>query len=153
MGSRYAVFNYLTTDRRRPSPILWQDRPPADRDRLAGLEPPEQRPARAPEGFRAIDAEPARARLLLEEEAHARHRVDRLERAHDVFAPVNLAARRELFRAHRESRREVAEGQQLADEPLDAERAIHVEGRLASVHRHALTHPRQPQAIGAAVVG
>ncbi len=79
--------------------------------------------------------------------------MDRLERAHDVFAAIDFAARRELFRAHGESRREVPEGQELPDEPLDAAWAVHVEGRLAAIHRHALHHPRQPEEMVAVEVG
>src|SRR5712664_340502 len=93
MGHRVAGVHDLPTAPRRPEDVLRMDRTIADRDRLARLEPTVERPARDPEGFCALDAEPARPRLLLEDEAHARHRVHRLERAHDVLAAIDLAAR------------------------------------------------------------
>src|SRR5205807_8149975 len=48
---------------------------------------------------------------------------------------------------------EVAEGQELADELFDAARSVHVEWDLATVHRHALDHPRQAEEMVSVEVG
>src|SRR2546430_2116205 len=122
-------------------------------DRLACLQLPEARPCRDAERLAALDAEPPGSRSLFEPIAQARDRVDRLVGRDRVLAAVHGPARRDLLRLHREAWREVAEGEQLADEPLDAPRAVDLEGRPASVHRHALDHAGQPEEMVSVEVG
>src|SRR5207245_2238869 len=153
VGHRVARVYDLPSASRRTQHILRSDRPIAHHDRFARLELTVQGTARDPEGFRPLHAEPARPHLFLQDEADARDGVDRLERADDVLPAVDFPARRQFLRMDREPGREVAEGQQLPDEPLDAPRSVDLEGRLASVHRHALDHPGQAEEMVPVEVG
>src|SRR6266571_4616453 len=142
----------LAAPPRRAEHILRTDRAAAHPHRLAVLQPAVHRPGRDPEDLCAFDAEPAGSRLLLEDVAQAGDRVDSFVRLHRVLAAVGLRAGRQFLRLDREAGREVAERQQLADEPLDPAGPVHLKGRLPSVHRHALHHPREAEEVVAVEV-
>ena len=153
VGHRVPCVDDLAAAARRAQDVLRADRAIPDPDRLAFLQPAEQGTRRDAERLRPLHTEPPGPRPLLEHVAQARDRVDRLVGGDRVLAAVHGPARRDLLRLHREAWREVAEGEQLADEPLHAPRPVDFEGRPPTVHRHALDHPGQPEEMVSVEVG